>query len=123
MKRVKKTISVSDQYRLLFVCLLNFLKIRSAVLAERANEVLGKGVPLIDIAADLADIALFALGLGLRLDVLVIIGVGHGLGIREDLGLADRADKHTVGVKVDVLLYGKRHKGVDVARKHGQAVL
>ena len=54
--------------------LLNLLKIRRAVLAQGADEVLGERISLVDVAADLADVALLAVGLGLGLDVLLIIG-------------------------------------------------
>ena len=40
-------------------------KILGSMFAEGTNEVFGKGVSLVDITADLADKALFALGLGL----------------------------------------------------------
>ena len=55
-------------------------KVRSAVLAKRADKIFGQGVTLVDIATDLADKALFllSLGLGLGLDVLEVVAVGDG---------------------------------------------
>ena len=46
------------------------------MLAEGANEVFGEHVALVNVAAHLADVALFALGLGFGLDVVLVIGVG-----------------------------------------------
>ena len=68
------------------------------MLAPGADKVLGQGVALVDIAADLADIALLALGLGLGLDVCVVVGVGHGLTIRDGASLGDGADEQTVAL-------------------------
>ena len=51
-------------------------KILGSMFAEGTNEVFGKGVSLVDITADLADKALFALGLGLGFDIVLIIRSG-----------------------------------------------
>ena len=93
------------------------------MLAQRADEVLGQGVAFVDISADFAHIAFFALGLGLRLDVLLIVGVGSGLLVRYDTCLGDFADEHSVGVKVHVLLHLERKEGVDVSGQENQSVI
>lgn len=52
-------------------------EIRDAVLAQRAEKILGQGIALVEIAAHFAHIALFAVCLGLRLHVLLIPGRGQ----------------------------------------------
>lgn len=54
------------------------------MLAQRADDILGELVALVDVAANLADKAFLAFGLGLRLDVLLIVVVGHGLPVADD---------------------------------------
>ena len=93
------------------------------MLAERTYKILGKLVSLIDITANLADKAFLALGLRLRLNVLLIIGICHCLGVRNNPRLGDRADKHSVGVEVNILLNLERHKRVDVSRQEGKSVI
>ena len=75
---LSKDVQVSD------APLFNRLKIGDAVLAERTDEVLGQLLALVDIAANLADPALFALGFGLGLDVVLVVGVSHGLTVGKD---------------------------------------
>ena len=99
------------------------LEVLRAVLAEGADEVLGELVALVDVTADLADVALLAVRFGLGLNVCVVIDVGHGLLIREDSRLAYRADEHSVCVKVNVLLDLERHKGIDISGKHNETVI
>ena len=84
------------------------------MLAEGADKVLRQGVALVNIAANLADKAFLALGLGLRLYIFLIIGVGDSLGVGNYARLGYAANKHSVGVKVYVLLDLKGHKGIDV---------
>ena len=93
------------------------------MLAERTDEILGQLFALIDVAAYLAYPALFAFCLGLGLDVVLVVGVGHGLLVGENSRLSDAADEHTVGVEVDVVLNLKRHEGVDVFGQEHQSVV
>ena len=72
-------------------CLLYRLKVYGTMLAQRADDILGELVALVDVAANLADEAFFALGLGLRLDILLIVGVGHGLPVIDDAGFGHAA--------------------------------
>lgn len=64
---------------LINVRLFYFLKIGGAVLAQRAYDIVGQLVALINPAANLANKAFFALGLRLGLNIVLIIGVGHCL--------------------------------------------
>ena len=81
------------------------LKIHSAMLAQRADDILGELVALVDVAANLADKAFLAFGLGLRLDVLLIVVVGHGLPVADDAGFGHAADEHAVGTQIHILLH------------------
>ena len=55
------------------------------MLAERADEILGERVALVNVSAYLAYPTLFALGLGFGLYVCVVVGVGHSLLIGKQL--------------------------------------
>ena len=78
------------------------LEIVLAVLAQGADKVVGQLASLMEVAADLADIALPALGCGvlLGLDVGMIIGVGAGGGGGQDLGLHHIGDIQHLGLHV-----------------------
>jgi hypothetical protein len=93
------------------------------VLAKRTDEVLGELVALIHISANFADIAFFLGRLRLGLDVILIVGVGHGFFLGDDSCFGDSADEHAVCVKVNVLLYLQGHEGVDIAGKEYHAVV
>ena len=90
------------------------LKIRRTVLAKGAYIILRQGVALVNIAAHLANKAFLALGFGLGLNILLVLGVGHGLGVGNNPCLGHTAYKHTVCVKVNILLHLKGHKGVNI---------
>ena len=93
------------------------------MLAERTYEVLGQLVTLVHISANLADIALFTCGFGLRLDIVLVVGIGHGLLVGKHSCFGDGADEHSVGIKVDILLNLQRHKCVDIFRQENKAVV
>ena len=59
-------------------------KIVCSVLAQRTDEILGKGIALIYISAYTADIALLVVCLRLGLDVVLVVGVSHGLTVGKD---------------------------------------
>ena len=82
--------------------LCDWLKICRAVLAEGADVVLGKFISLIDVAAYLADVSLFALGLlfGFGLDVVKIVLIGYGGNRRKYLRFAHVADKESMTAAV-----------------------
>ena len=75
------------------------------MLAQRTDEVIGEFIAFVDVTAYLAYPALLAFGLGLRLNLILIIGIGHGLLIGHDSGLGHFTYKHAVGIKVHILLY------------------
>ena len=54
--------------------------------AQGADDVIGQGVTLVDPAADTADIALFALGVGLGLNVLASHLAFEDAGLRLGYG-------------------------------------
>ena len=68
------------------------------MLAERADEVGGQSLTLVDISADLADEALFLFldRLRLRLDVLEVVAVGDRLFVREYASVGDFGDEYRV---------------------------
>ena len=70
------------------------------MLAKGTDEVLGKLIALVNIAADLADEALLSARFGLGLDVALVIGVGHAGGSGDHAGFGDRADEHSVRVSM-----------------------
>ena len=59
-------------------------KIVCSVLAQRTDEILGQGIALIYISAYTADIALLVVCLRLGLDVVLVVGVSHGLTVGKD---------------------------------------
>ena len=93
------------------------------MLAKRTDEVLGKLVALIDISADLAYKALFAFRLRPRFNILLIVGVCHSLGIGNNSRLGNRADKHSVSVKINILLNLQGHERVDISRQKSKSVI
>ena len=56
-------------------------KIRCTVLAKRAYIIIGELLALVDISADLANKAFLALGFGLWLNIILIIGICHCISI------------------------------------------
>ena len=85
--------------------ILDFFKVCGTVLAERAYEIFRELFTLINVAANLANIACFALGLGLRLNIFLIIGVGHRFFIRNHTRLGDLTNEHSVSVHIYVIFY------------------
>ena len=75
------------------------------------------------IAADLADVALLAFGLGLRLDVVLIVGVSHRLLLGDDARLNDGADEHSVRSQVNVIFNLEREERIDVLREEPKSVV
>ena len=103
--------------------LFDWLKIGCTVFTKRANEIVGQLVSLVNIAANLAYIALFTLGFGFRFNVVLVIGVCHGFGLRNHTGFGNAANKHSVGIKVNVLLNLKRHKGINISWQENKPVI
>ncbi len=93
------------------------------MLAKRANEIIGQIGSFVDIAANGADIAPLALGLGFRLDVLLIVRVGHRLKIAHHACFGNGADEHPVCVEIDILLYFKGKETVDITGQKYQSVV
>ena len=93
------------------------------MLAQGADDVLRQLVAFVDPAADLADKALLALCLRLGLHVLLVVGVGHGLGVGHDPGLGDGADEHAVGIQVHIVLHLQGHEGIDELGQEPQPVV
>ena len=96
----------------------NFFKILGAVLAERADEVCGKLLALVDVAADLADPSVLLLELGgLRLDIGEIVGVGHGRHVGELPRLGDIGNEERVRLKLDGLRDPGRDESIGAVRQ------
>ena len=91
------------------------------MLAERADKILRQLLSLIDVAADIADPALL-FGIRLRLDVLLIVGIGHRLNLIEHDRFRDVAQEHPVRSHVDYVENLKRNIGIRVLRKISDAV-
>ena len=75
------------------------------MLAQRADNIIRQSISLIDIAAYLAHKALLAICLRLRLYIVLLIGVGHGLPIAHHPCFCYGADKHTVSIQIHILIY------------------
>ena len=99
------------------------LEISRTVLAEGADYIIGKGVALMYISAYLAYESLLALRFGLGLDVVLIVCVGYTFLIGNNSCFRYGADKHSVGVKVDILLYLKGHEGIYISGKEYKTVV
>ena len=97
-------------------------EIGCGMLAERADVVRWKFFAFIDIAADFADPAFLLGGWLFRLDVLLIVGIGHRVEIGKRLGLRHAADEHAVGAEIDVVFDLQGVEGVAVMGEDGQAV-
>ena len=101
--------------------LKNLLEILHAVFTQRAFEIGWEGVTFVDIAADLADPATFAvfgfLGrLWFGFYVLLIVVVSHGRLVGKNLGIEHIGDKHRMCAKVDALGDATGQIGVGVFR-------
>ena len=84
--------------------LLQWFEIGGRVFAERANEVVGKDISFIDIAADFAHIAFFACCFRLWLHVVLVVGIGHGIAFGNDSRFRHGTDEHAVRIKVHIIL-------------------
>ena len=94
--------------------LLNRLEVYGTVFAQWADDVFREFVAFINVAADFADKAFLSFGLWFWFDIVLVVGVGHGLLVAHDAGFGDAADEHAVGSEVNVLLYFERHECVDI---------
>ena len=84
-------------------CVVEPFEIGCGMFAERADVVRRKFIAFIDIAADFAYPA-FLLGGGfLRLDVGLIIVVGHRLNVGKCLGFRHAADEKAMRAEIDVV--------------------
>ena len=122
---LKVAADIADIALLLGLCVGdNVLEIVLAVLAQRADKVIGHVRALVDVAADLADPALLLLGRGvlLGLDVRVIVAVGTGRAVGEDLRLHDVGDKEHLVFELAGLHDFAGEDGVGVLRDVAHAV-
>ena len=99
------------------------LKVCRAVLAQGAHDVVGKGIALVDPAADLTYEALLAFGIGLGLYMILVVGVGHGLLVGDHTGLGYSTDEHAVGIQIHIAVYLQTHEGIDVSGEETQTVV
>ena len=67
------------------------------MLAQRTDKVVWKHIPFIDISAYLAYKAFLSFRLRLRLNIVLVVGVSHGLLIAHNSGFRYGADEHAVG--------------------------
>ena len=74
------------------------------MLAKRADKVVGQRLAFVNVAAYLANVALLAFGFGLGFNVFVVVSVGHCLSVGKHSRLGNGANKHSVCVKVYILL-------------------
>ena len=94
--------------------LFDWFKVGCGVLAEGTDEVFGEWVALVNVAADLTNVTLFALGLRFGFNVCVVVAIGHSFLIGNNARLVDGADEHSVRAEVNVIFNGEGHKGIDI---------
>ena len=94
------------------------LKIHSAMLAQRADDIFRKFIAFIDVSADFAYPAFFALGLWLWLYMFLVVGVSHGILIAHDTGLCDAADEHPVSAEIHIVFYLQGHESIDITYRY-----
>ena len=104
------TLHIAHCSLLIANCSADWLKVGRTVLAEGTNEVIGQLLALINITAYFAYPAFFAIGLGLGLNVVLIVCVSHSFFIGKYSRLCNTAYKHTVGIHVNVLLDFEGHE-------------
>ena len=81
------------------VCLAEFFEVAGPVLAEGTYIIFGEGLALVDIAAYRAAPALFVLlHFGLGLDILLVVGIGHGFFVAQLLAIGDGGDEEKTAV-------------------------
>ena len=102
--------------------LLDRLEVYSTMFAQRADDIFRKFITFVDISADLADKAFLSFCLWFWFDIVLVIGVGHGLLVTHDASFGDTADEHAVGSEVNILFYFERHECVDVFVKEYKSV-
>ena len=93
------------------------------MLAERTDKVLVKLLALVNVAADLANVPLLALGLRFGFNVRVVVIVCHSCLVGNNASLGHGAYEHTVSIKIYILLHGKGHKGIDVTGQEDKSVI
>ena len=100
---------------LLFDDWYHMFKLFLAVFAERAYEVIGHVGTFMDITAHTADPAFFLFGSGilLGLDMGMVVGIGAGRRLGENLRLDNIGDKQDGGIQV---LHGNHFTGEDGIR-------
>ena len=98
-------------------------KIGSGMLAKRTDEIVGKRITLVNVAADLANVTFFALCFGLGFYVVLIVSVSHGFTVGKHTRFGYGANEHTVCIKIHVLFYLEGHKRVDITGEEDQTVI
>ena len=101
--------------------LKNLFKVFLAVFAQRAFDVVGKEVALVDVAANLAHPTTFAVlgfldGLRLGFDVLLVVVVGDRGLVGKHCCIKYVSDKHGVRAEVNALVDTTCQIGVGVFR-------
>ena len=89
---------------------------------DGADEILGKSITLVDISADFADKAFFLAGLGLGLDVSVIVSIGYAFSASDNFSIGHFAYEHSVRVEIKILFNFKRNICVYIFSKTNEDV-
>ena len=97
-----------------------FLEILNAMFAKRAFEIVGEEIAFINVTANLAFPAAFAIfrlvrgNLWLGFDVVLVIVVGHRWLVGKQLGIQHIGDEHGVRAEVDAFADTASQIGVGV---------
>ena len=119
----KGAVTGLNQFMGISVLSFDRLKIHSAMLAQRADDIFRKFIAFIDVSADFAYPAFFAFGLWLWLYMFLVVGVSHGILIAHDTGLCDAADEHSVSAEIHIVFYLQGHESIDIFVQEYQAVV
>ena len=90
---------------------------------ERTDEIVRQFLTFVDITADLTYPARLAFRLRLRLDILLVVRVGHCLFFGEDSGFRHGTDKHSMCAQIHVILDFQGHEGVDVLGQEDEPII
>ena len=116
----KGAVTGLNQFMGISVLSFDRLKIHSAMLAQRADDIFRKFIAFIDVSADFAYPAFFALGLWLWLYMFLVVGVSHGILIAHD---SMSSDEHSVSAEIHIVFYLQGHESIDIFVQEYQAVV
>ena len=92
-------------------------KIRYSMLTKRADKIVRKYISFINVTANITYKAFLSFCLWLWFYIVMIIGISHCILIAHHTRFCYSTDKHSVCIKIHILLYLQGHKCIDVFRQ------